>query len=204
MKHLYNILFLIFISASFGQKKEIKNINGHQFEIVYKVDNKYTQRDFIELYRGKKKILIHTIFEINGDCSSETIELGTYKIKGNKLIFYTYWAGADRLPLGAFPYGFRKQIYNVTKNGKVNILKSIIYIEGHNQAQELLRKKNLSEEEKHQLNKYIKICEREYLGQFVREQEKQKLEQEVRTILKEEIEFKTGNWTKEVYKFYNK
>ncbi|QXP61646.1 hypothetical protein [Olleya sp. HaHaR_3_96] len=181
-----------------------KVINGIEFEIITTSVDEDQQTDFIELYRNDKKLLQHTLYDSDGDCSSENIELGTHKITDNTLIFYSYWASADRMMKNIYPYGFRKQIYYVTPKGTVSLESSQLYIEAYvdewhvHQGMQYLNNKPKTNEEKESLKDYILKAEQMYDGHFVFGENKSVLENEVRQELAEAITENTKYW-KAVY-----
>ncbi len=129
-KSLFIVLFFVGFLA-FAQSKTI-TINNHDFLFV--VESKDTldgaQEKSLKLFRGKKELLTHTLISLEGGCSSEHIQLGDYSIVKNNIVFYTYWASADRMP-NLLPYGFQKQIYTVNSLGKLSLEESKIYIENY-------------------------------------------------------------------------
>ena len=183
-------------------QKEV--INGIEFKIVTVSVDEDQQTDFIELYRNDKKLLQHTLYESDGDCSSENIELGAYKIIDNRLIFYSYWASADRMMKNIYPYGFRKQIYYVTPKGSVSLENSQLYIEAYvdewnvHQGMQYLNNKPKTNEEKAYLKDYILKAEQMYDGHFVFGENKSVLENEIRQALAIAITENTKYW-KAVY-----
>ncbi len=199
---LVSILFLL-NTALFSQNK-VKIINGIEFEFKERTVDDLEQADYIELYRNGKKILTHTNFKTDGDCSSENLELGTYKIQGDKIYFYSYWASGDRMQKNVYPYGFRKQVYKVKENGEVTATNSVLYIESYvdsfnkPEAINYLDKKKKTATEIQKVKEYYSIIEKEYEGKFVVNKTKNKLEEEVRKMLKKEIKMNTKYW-KEVY-----
>lgn len=187
---------------SFGQEKPVK-INNTDFEFKI-INDENLQQKIVNISRDKKKVISHILHKEDGDCSAVELELGTYEIKNSQIIFYTYWAVADLQGILNYPYGFRKQIYDVHKNGNLSFVKSAIYLEEdyiNNEKQEGFRflnikPKNKSEEQL--LKNYIKVVERKYDAKFVEGKEKELLIQEIRQKLKQEILSETKDW-KDVY-----
>ena len=103
-----------------------------------------------------------------------------------------------------YPFGFRKQIYNVSTNGNLSLAKATIYIEEdyiNNKKQEGLKflnikAKNRSEEQL--LQNYKATVEKKYHSEFVDGKEKELLMKEVRQKLQQEILTETKDW-KETY-----
>ncbi len=217
IKIILTLLFIISVSFCFSQTKKI--INGIEFEFISKTDsdNFSDGKEFVEIFRKNKKLITHTIYELIGDCSSENLELGTYEIVNNTIHFYSYWASTDRMGQNIYPFGFRKQIYSVNKNGIIYLISSKLYIEDFPNSFEipsniktpddynnyranyiyLLSKKSKK------IKSYLSTIEKMYAGEFVFGKEKEKLENEVRLKLKEKIELHTDGWEK-YYKTYNK
>ncbi len=214
MKNLYFTFILLLISNySFGQT-EAHIINNYNLIFKnYKINTEDADRtEVIDLYQGKKKILSHILFKEKGDCSSISIQLGNYFVEKNKIIFYSYWASADRMP-SFLRFGFQKQVYSVTNNGIVKLKYSKIYIEdlvetdnpdfiigvgGTHKGFAYLNKKPITDEEKMWLDDYVKSAEKQYNAKFVFGEERQALEKEVREKLKEKIAEQTNDW--DIYK----
>ncbi len=113
------------------------------------------------------------------------------------------------------PYGFRKQIYSIRKNGIVKLKESEIYIEDFVDSEDrnlfegngwthkgikYLTQKPKNENEQFLLDNYINYVEKKYQSKFVSGNSKKILEKEVRTKLKEKIKKHTEAWKdKEVY-----
>ncbi len=204
MKTQITLFLLLLCFISFSQQNEVKIINGIEFEFKQRTVDDLEQADYIELYRNGKKVLTHTNFKTDGDCSSENLELGTYKVKGDEIYFYSYWASGDRMQKNVYPFGFRKQIYKVKKSGKILAVSSILYVESYvdsfnkPEAIDYLHKKTKTAFEIKKVKEYTSIIEKEYEGKFVVHKVKNKLEREVRNVLQKEIKMNTKYW-KEVY-----
>ncbi len=216
---LETLIILIFITFStfvLGQTVKIEiNRTFFSFKQVKLDTIESAENEILELYRNDKKLLTHTLFKEDGDCSSIHIQLGNYKVEGNKIIFYSYWAATDRMPGSILPFGFREQIYSVDSLGTLKLTESKIYIENYTTSgtPNFLEEngwrhkglKHLTEHPKNDyeqrlLNDYILNIEKEYNAEFVLNEEKNVLEKKVRESLKEKIEKYTGNWTEgEVY-----
>ena len=172
----------------------------------------------LNIYRNEIKILSHTILKKEGDCSSINVELGNYKLIGNKIIFYSYWAATDRQNISLFPFGFSKQTYQIEESGKVTKLNSEIFIEDNVEMEigkeifykkhviwrhkgiKFIYKKPTNNFEIKAKEDYIKSIEKMYKAKFVFGKEKKALEKEVRTNLKNEIVMHTGDWKEgEIY-----
>ena len=210
------LVSLTFSTLAFGKTQKIE-INGKLFLFKQvKLDTLVSaEYEIVELYRDDKKLLTHIIFKEDGDCSSTHIQLGKYKVDGNKIIFYTYWASRDRMPNLILPFGFREQIYTVDISGILKLSYSKIYIENivttknknfleengwKHKGLKYLNEQAKSEYEKSLLNDYIINVQEEYNSVFVLDDKKDELERNVRSSLKQEIDKYTGEWVEgEVY-----
>ncbi len=214
MKKLYAIFILILLVCYpvFGQTKTYR-INHHHFSLeTREVEGESERAEVVDLYRGKKKLLSHTLFREGGDCSAVTIQLGDYLVEKNHITFYAYWASADRMPSN-LKFGFQKQVYSVTDKGMVKLKSSKIYIEdtvettnpdfliGHGWTHKgiaYLNKPPTTDEEKRWLADYVTSVEKQYKATFVFGKEHQTLEKEVRAKLKDKIAEHTNDW--DIYK----
>lgn len=212
------LLILTTISTiASGQTKEIE-INGTLFSLKQvELDTlESAENKIVELYRNGEKLLTHTLFKEEGDCSSIHIQLGNYKLESNKIIFYSYWAATDRMQGSILPFGFREQIYAVDSLGILKLNDANIYIENYvttenkqflekngwkHKGLKFLNEQAKNEYEKTLLEDYIRSVENEYNAEFVLNEEKEMLENKVRDSLKELIEKYTENWIEgnEVY-----
>lgn len=195
---------LIFFSTMLFSQDVVKKINGIAFEFKQRFVDDTEQAQYIDLYRKNKKIITHITHKIEGDCSSENLELGAYLIKGNNIYFYSYWASGDAMQKNIYPFGFRKQIFKVEKSGNLIPISSVLYVESYVDSYHkpetipYLNKKDKSVSETKKVRDYISKIEKEYNGEFILGKAKVKLEKEVRNILKEDIKENTKYW-KEVY-----
>ncbi len=214
----FNLLILLLTIPlnTLAQTQKIK-INGVSFSFMQtKPDTTYgAENETIELYRKGKKRLTHTLFKEESDCSSIHIQLGSYKIIENNIIFYSFWAAADRMPNSILPFGFRQQTYAVDNLGALKLIDAKIYIETivttknknfleengwKHKGLKYLNKKNTNKFEQKLITDYVKNAEKEYNASFVFNSEKEALEKKVRSILKEKIKTHTQDWeAKEVY-----
>lgn len=202
-KLFFIIICFCFFPTLFGQDKDIK-INNHDFRFhQYRNDkDEETDEEYekVDIYRGTKKLLTHTLSAQWGDCNSISIELGDFEIKGDSLIFYSYWALHGDAPVS--PYGVRKQIYQVKENGRLNLLGGKIYLEEtrpgwakeDHEGVNYLEEPPKNEGEQKALDKYKKAIEEEYHASFVAANEKDSLFREVKTKLKTKIDKYTSNW----------
>lgn len=197
MKNIYIIIGILFSINCSAQNKQIKIMDQ---DFIFKnlhIDS--LSRDVIEVYRDGKKILTHTAFAEDGDCSSISYEIGSYKISGNQILFYTYWTAADRQGLLIYPSGVRKQIYNVMEDGKIKLSEAKIYMEeiidwDNRSDLAFLHKAVLNDNEKELFAGYKKTIETMYKATFVTGVEKQLLISEVKKNLKKKISSETKDW----------
>ncbi|MBO0592502.1 hypothetical protein I2486_13935 [Cellulophaga sp. E16_2] len=197
------LLILLLPKLSISQVERI-NIQGKIVEFRTTSTNEDTQTETLTLFTGDKELASLILSDFDGDCSSENIELGTYKIIENSIIFYSYWASADRMQKNTYPYGFRKEQYRFDTNGELVLKATELYIETYvddwtvHQGMTFLNTNPKSEHDLNLKNDYIAKAENMYQSHFVLGTEKQKLEQEVRKVLAAEIKKNTGYWA-EVY-----
>ncbi len=195
------LFFSVYLISTFafGQNRSVK-INHENFEFInLKTDS--TSLLTIDIFRKNKKILSHTLYNEDGDCSSIQVELGAYEIKGNQIIFYTYWVAADLQGYLLYPFGFRKKVFSVNNAGKLKLIKAEIYIEDAINDVALkeipnLQKNPKTKTEKELLAKYINAVEQKYNAHFVNYKEKNTLQKEVRKKLEKEIQTVTKDWEK--------
>lgn len=198
------IIFLVLIYNLCLSQSEVKLINGQKFTINTVSINDTIQTEFIEIYRNKKKLISHILLNNEGDYSSENIEIGDYDIIVDSIIFYSYWTSGDRMGKNIYPYGFRKQTYQVSNDGSLNLVKSELYIETyvnnwttHKGMKYLFNAPN-AENAKTLFKDYVAKAEKMYSGSFVFGKEKDNLEIEIREKLKNKISAETNYW-EEVY-----
>ncbi len=204
------LILTIFSTLVFGQTKEITiNETPFTFKQVNLDTLESAENKIVELYRNEKKLLTHTIFKEEDDCSSIHIQLGSYKVEGNYIIFYSYWAATDRMPGSILPFGYREQKYFVDSSGKLKLSDAKIYIENYvttenknyleengwkHKGLKYLNDEPTNENKKRLLADYIQNVEKEYNADFVLNREKDELEKSVRSILQKEIKIYTENW----------
>ncbi len=192
--------------STFAQTKTV-SIRNYKFifkTVLIENENGYPIKQ-VELYRNSSKLLTHIISKSEVDCNSESIELGSFEITDSKVLFYSFWSRTGDAPVS--PFGVRKQIYSVDKNGNFSLTKSALYIE--TSRQDWTENKGINylfltpknDYEKLQLKEYIKEVEQTYNGTFVIGITKNLLLREVKKKLKSQIHVATKNWKK---KYTNK
>jgi len=202
-KQIFFLILLSIIVVSYAQT-ETKLINGSSYSFVTVTKDDTEQSTTLEIYQNDKKLLSHLLESMDGDCSSENIELGDYEISNNNLTLYTYWASGDRMQKNIYPFGFRKEIYTFKKEGTIELEQSNIYIEDYvdsytaHEGIKLLKNASVSETECKLIEDYTSKAEKMYDSHFVVGTEKENLEHSVRTKLKSKITENTSYW-KEVY-----
>ena len=206
---IYICVLLSLFVQSFAHAQTIQ-INHQAFELktVMKETEESFERQEIELYRDDHQLLSHTLRLETGDCSIVSIELGDYEVKNNQIIFYSYWASADRQGLWMYPYGVRKQVYVVDAKGTVKLLSSVIYVEDiigdllksnpQEEYLQFLHTEAQTEQQRRSLNHYIQMIQKKYKAKFVDGQERALLLKEVKTKLAKQITTETKDW-KEMY-----
>ena len=188
-------LFIFFLINHCFSQNEIININGHTFEISTNLPDNIDDREwdhnyFISLKRNGKELLIHTMFHRHSDCSGLSFDLGSYKIERNFITFYSYWASANKQNHHYYGFGFRKQVYEVKDNGKVEMANANIYLED-------IVFNEFDEHTSADLLDHFAEIEEEFNADFVLGRRKARLEKEVRKVLAKEIKKYTGKWDKE-------
>ena len=200
---LFLSLALTHIAFAETQTIQIHHSN-FEFKTVKNQSEEGFERKDLELYRDHKKLFSHTLHYNTGDCSILTTEIDDYEVKGNQLIFYTYWAAGDGQGLWAFPYGVRKQVYAVDAKGTVKPVSALMYVEDimgnpleHDPQQEYLRFLNRppkTAQQQKRLNDYIQVMQSRYHARFVHDQQREQLLKEVKSRLAKQIAVETKGW----------
>jgi hypothetical protein len=188
---LFVLLYLLTV-VSFGQNTNVTIGNKHfVFKKMFVENDNGDSAEQLQIYDDDQKVLSHTISLIEGDCNSESVQLGGYETQNNRFILYTYWTRTGDAPVS--PYGFRKQIYSVDEKGRLILVKGIIYIETtrkgwyENKGMDFLFKKPANKEQRQQLKDYIANVETAYQATFVKGADKEALIKEVGHKLRKEI-----------------
>lgn len=147
------------------------------------------------------QLITHQLFGRSGDGNSLAITLGQYKIQGDQLILYSYWATWGDAP--AYPYGAAKILYQWDSMTKRYHLKGgAIYLEenGYEIAQlthnnPLLTKALTDDADKRFLVEYMARIESLNPNlTFVTGPAAEALFKEVNQVLSKEVEQYTGDW----------
>lgn len=186
------VCFYLLAAVSFGQNNSTAiGSKTFEFKKVLVENENGDSAEQVEIYNNGLKVLSHTISLIEGDCNSESVQLGSYEIQNNTLILYSYWTRTGDAP--ASPYGFRKQLYSVNEKGQLLLVKGIIYIEmtrkgwHENKGMDFLFKKPATKEQRQQLRDYIAKVETAYQSTFVKGANKDALIKEVSYKLRKGI-----------------
>ncbi len=196
-----NTLLLLLFLPLFAYPQSAKTVTVGGYPFVFKtigLPAESGETEKVEVWRGTQKLLAHTLSLQEGDCNSESVELGTYQTNSATITFYSYWARAGDAPVS--PYGVRKQIYQVDEKGHLRFRSGQLYVETgrpgwpENKGIEFLSEAPKSDFERAALATYIKETEAGYGGRFVFGNAQQALFREVRSKLKAPIKRATGNW----------
>lgn len=202
------VCFFLCFSSLLCQTKEVV-IKEHTFNFITTTINADQQKDYVTVYKEGSKLFEHILYESDGDCSSENLQLGSYEIKESSIILYTYWASADRMGKNIYPFGYKKQVCIINTDGTITIEKADIYVESYvdsykeHKGMVFLHKSPRTVIEYALLKEYITAIEKMYMGNFVTGKELNKLAKDVRVELKTKIETHTRFW-KEVYGKHSK
>lgn len=189
-------------TASSGFKRKSVSFGKVTLDFVSKFDSINAIRT-IELFNAQKKIHTHVLFREEGDCSSVFLEIGSYEIKENTLIFYTYWCGADRMSNTLVPFGAKIKEFKISKKGELLSIKAEVYKEDFvndkkNKGVEYLNSKPKNQNEIELLKNYITLIETQEEAHFVAGNQKFILLNKVKDKLRDSINSNTKNW-KEVF-----
>lgn len=128
MKRLFFVFFVLTPMVCLAQQRvDTLLVNNTTFIAITKtVKCEYSKTALdtvLYLYRLENNhntyLLKHDMYRYSGDCNNEYTDVGTYRIKGDSLIFFTryYQKGSDPIPMAS------EQIYVVNNLGKL-ILKA--------------------------------------------------------------------------------
>ncbi|MEZ4924599.1 MAG: hypothetical protein R2780_15625, partial [Crocinitomicaceae bacterium] len=142
----------------------------------------------------------HVLYEGIGDCNSESLEIGGYRLTDTTIILYSFWCHMGDAPVS--PWGARKQIFVPDSTGKLLMFDSELYIEAGNpgweetKGVEFLHQIPETNDEKLAYVNYIHRMEKIYKADFVYGKEANDLLAEVRNQLRSEITKHTSHWNK--------
>ena len=196
-----NTLLLLILLPVFASAQSAKTLTVGGFSFTFKTTGlpaESGETEQVEVWRGNQKLLTHILSLEEGDCNSESVELGTYETGPSTITFYSYWAHAGDAPVA--PYGVRKQIYQVDEKGNLLLQSGQLYIETgrpgwpETRGVAFLLQAPKNDSERTVLAQYIKQTEASYGGRFVFGKEKEHLFTEVCSKLKGPIKRATGNW----------
>ena len=208
MRIFKSLMLLVLMLGNVVVHAKTFNINQHNFEIkITKGEDRFGfEQESFELYRASQKLLSHTKHLSTGNGSISSIEIGDYDIKGNQLIFYTYWASGDTQGLWAYPYGVRKQIYTINAKGGVDLTTAVIYAEVFNsegspeevdaekEYLQFLHTAPKDQQQRQALDHYIQSVQTHSKARFVNGKERAQLIQEVEGRLASQIKIETNGW----------
>ena len=171
-------------------------------------DDGFPQR-ILNLYRTNaypspgEPVLTHILHSQSGDSNSISYEFGKYEVGDTCIILYSYWCKMGDAPVS--PFGARKQVYSVDKEGELIMTDSQIYMERYSDYWEgkegcvgmkYLFSHPEDEMQSRQYRAYIDGVQEDFDARFVTGEKAQKLLNEVRGIMKEETDRYTAHWDK--------
>ena len=197
MKKLLLLIFTITASLQSAQPEHIK-IGDQDFSVVtetYKIYN--SKGEVMKLYKeeGDRKpryILGLTLKDDTGTCSDFRIQEGAYEINDTDIILHSLWDRRGKV--NDAPYGARITHYKILEDNSVVKKSSYIYIESarknynEESGMKYLFTPPETDQEKEELQTYIKEIEQKYKGIFVFDNEAKDLIVEVKKALKRKME----------------
>jgi hypothetical protein len=204
MRKLF-ILLLLLPLFSFGQQIdsivtdghfEIKNVEftfekidkGFYYDDKGLLDSSQSESQFV-LFRNNKQLLTHTLRLLDGDCNSNTVELGDVEVTDSSIIFYSYYAWIGGCC--GLPYGARIQMYKINNKGYLYLDKSEIYLERY--------KEKVSEMDGARQKQWILETEKDYNAKFVLGKKADQLMKKVKLRLAKRISKETEDWPTSPY-----
>lgn len=173
------------------------NINHHAFSFVEESFQEYSDKGVvIKIYDKNDTKLQNPLFsfileDIQGGCSAKSIQKGSYKIEGSKILFYSHWSRQGKEFFS--PYGARIMEYTVDEEGTFKNISTQLYIEEHKlekdekSGMQYLFEIPKIEAQKQLLKAYVSRVEKKYKGTFLFDQEAQALMEEVKKALKKQM-----------------
>lgn len=196
MKTIF-ILSLFFMQL-FSASLEHLTINNYDFSIVKESYDIYDSKgEVLKLYKEEQNrdltfLLRFTLSDHTGGCAEKAMTEGNYEISDDgNITFYTMWTRQGKAYLA--PYGARVQTYKVLDTGKLELIEGKIYIEetkkrhDNDSGMEYLFTAPKTQEEKEQLEHYVKAVEEKYKATFVFEDEGKRVISEVKKALKRKM-----------------
>ncbi len=212
----------LFLVLSFGLNAHAQTggqtfyLNGFEFDrIESALDSVGIKPHTVKIKKGDHTLKEFILYSEIGDCSSTELKVGDYDIHDDQLIFYSYWASADRMPGTLLPYGFKKAVYTADNDGTLVLKSAVIYkedyvisegnkyLEDHgwkHKGIDLLALSTPSKAETEIIDHYIKNIEKQEEAVFIRGKDRENLESLVRQKLADKIKSATAGWENaEVY-----
>jgi Holliday junction resolvase RusA-like endonuclease len=196
MKTIF-ILSLFFMQL-FSASLEHVTLNNYDFSIVKESYDIYDSKgEVLKLYKEEQNrdltfMLRFTLSDHTGGCAAKGMTEGSYELSDDgNITFYSMWTRQGKAYLA--PYGARIQTYKVSDAGKLELVEGKIYLEetkrnhDNDSGMEYLFHTPKTEEEKKQLETYVKAIEEKYNATFVFGDDAKVLSLEVKKALKRKI-----------------
>ncbi|PTB83936.1 hypothetical protein C9926_00425 [Sulfurovum lithotrophicum] len=185
------IVFLLLLSTYVLFSTEIKHINiGNQdFMLTVEEYDVYDSKgEVLRVYKEKRNNDLVFMFSLilkdrTGSCSDKSVEDGYYEVNDSGITLYSHWDRRGKAYDA--PYGARIQVYTIDDNFNLAKTSSKLYIETEREnynetsGMKYLFKKPQNQEEKAELDAYVRSVERNFKGTFVFGDEAKKLMAEV-------------------------
>lgn len=206
MKYIFLSIILFLSSFEVLAVEDTVTISGFSY-IIKKVEEngnelgeKVTYIHFKSLHQKAEKNTLkeHCLYDGIGDCNSESIELGGYKISDSSVTFYSFWCHTGDAPVS--PWGARKQVFSPNRSGKLEMVYSELYLEAGNpgwpetKGVEFLHEPVQTKADREDFHNYILLMEKKYQADFVYGKRADSLLKETRAFLKSEISRNTKHW----------
>jgi len=188
------LFFLLGLSVALcANDIEHFGVKNHNFTILKESYDLYNSKGkSMKIYREESDEDLHFLMTFvledkSGGCSGKSIQEGTYKIEADKITFYTSW---DRQgDAKEEPFGARKEVYKIGRDGKMHLLKSQFYIEDHarkkhdKSGMQYLFTPPVNADEKALLQAYVTSMQNHFKGEFMLDDAAVKLQEEVQKAL---------------------
>lgn len=197
MKKLLLLILIITSSLQSAQLEHIKIVN-QDFSIITETYDIYNSKgEVMKLYKEesdrKPRYILGLILKDNtGTCSDFKIQQGAYEINAADIIFYSLWDRRGKVYDA--PYGARITHYKMLEDHSIVKKSSYLYIESTSKnyndesGMKYLFTPPQTDQEKEELQTYIKEVEQKYKGTFVFENEAKDLIVEVKKALKRKMQ----------------